>query len=136
MRSPWPNSYRAGLDVQAYWVEREVRRHPWPLGRARQLSAARGCPSTRRLVYPGLARAPRLRRAVGRAAGSLAAVQATVAWARKDEARLAGGCATWCLTVPQHPGGFAQRQQALQRTVARPWQPGAGYSPAVAGREP
>ncbi len=55
--------------------------------------------------------------------GQFAAVQATVAQGRKDE----GGWRTlryMVFDLPQHPGPFGQRQQALQRVaqgIGQPW---------------
>lgn len=116
------NSYRPGLDVQAYWVSEKydgIRAH-WD---GRQLRSRQGLPIDAPAWFTRGWPAQALDGELWAGRGQFAAVQATVAQGRKDE----GG---WhalrymVFDLPQHPGPFGQRQQALQRVaqgIGQPW---------------
>lgn len=116
------NSYRPGLDVQAYWVSEKydgIRAH-WD---GRQLRSRQGLPIDAPAWFTRGWPAQALDGELWAGRGQFAAVQATVAQGRKDE----GG---WhalrymVFDLPQHTGPFGQRQQALQRVaqgIGQPW---------------
>lgn len=116
------NHYHAGLDVSQYWVSEKydgIRAH-WT---GSQLLSRQGvvidAPAWFTAGWPGQAMDGELW--AGRA--QFAAVQSTVGQGRQDEAgwrRLR----YMVFDLPQHPGLFTQRQQALQqqvRTLQQPW---------------
>ncbi len=116
------NTYRSGLDVQAYWVSEKydgIRAH-WD---GRQLRSRQGLPIDAPAWFTQGWPAQALDGELWAGRGQFAAVQATVALGRKD----ADGWRAlryMVFDLPQHPGGFAQRQQALQRMVqglGQPW---------------
>ncbi|MBV2164290.1 MAG: DNA ligase [Comamonas sp.] len=116
------NSYRPGLDVQAYWVSEKydgIRAH-WD---GRQLRSRQGLPIDAPAWFTRGWPAQALDGELWAGRGQFAAVQATVAQGRKDE----DGWRTlryMVFDLPQHPGPFGQRQQALQRVaqgIGQPW---------------
>lgn len=116
------NSYRPGLDVQAYWVSEKydgIRGH-W---NGQRLMSRQGLPIDAPAWFTQGWPAQALDGELWAGRGQFAAVQATVALGAKDE----GGWRAlryMVFDLPQHPGGFAQRQQALQRVVkamGQPW---------------
>ena len=105
------NSYRPGLDVQAYWVSEKydgIRGH-WD---GQRLMSRQGLPIDAPAWFTQGWPAQALDGELWAGRGQFAAVQATVALGAKDE----GGWRAlryMVFDLPQHPGGFAQRLQAL-----------------------